>query len=74
MAYTVENFPSKVAVKRALAAHKNGERGPIEVFQPGPFGPEVKDGTAAFEGPHYPQAHRWYGSGVVKDGLLLSIK
>ncbi len=69
MAYTTKNFPSKVAVKRALAA---GER--ITVFQPGPFGPDVSDGSVALEGPHYPEPHRWYGSGQVKDGVLTSIK
>lgn len=69
MAYTVKDFPSKVAVKRALAA---GEV--VRVYQPGPFGPDVADGTQAFEGPHYPKPHRWYGSGEVKDGLLVSIK
>lgn len=68
--YTVKNFPSKKAVKDALAA---GEE--VRVFQPGPFGGgPIKDGNHFFEGPHYPQPHRWYGQGVVKDGILTSIK
>lgn len=25
-------------------------------------------------GPHYPQPHRWYGQGKLKDGYLVSIK
>jgi hypothetical protein len=69
VAYTRKNFPSKIAVKRALEA---GET--VEVYQPGPFGPDLKDGTHAFEGPHYPEPHRWYGSGEVVDGVLVSIK
>jgi hypothetical protein len=71
MAYTVQDFPSKKAAKEAIAA--SGGKG-IPVYQPGPFGPDVKDGTHAFEGPHYPKPHRWYGSGVVRDGMLLSLK
>jgi hypothetical protein len=69
MAYTKTNFTSKAAVKRALAA---GDV--VEVYQPGPFGPEVKDGSCALEGPHYPAPHSWYASAVVKDGKLVSIK
>lgn len=69
--YTSKNFKTKKAVKDAIAA---GER--ITVFQPGPFGGnEPKDmDYVALEGPHYPEPHRWYGSGVVKDGVLVSIK
>lgn len=69
MAYTAYNYKSKADVKRALAAGK-----PVRVFQPGPFGPGVSDGDCSLEGPHFPEPHRWYGSGEVKDGMLLSIK
>ena len=69
MAYTRQDFPSKAAVKRALAADET-----VEVFQPGPFGPDVPDGTVALEGPHYPKPHTWYGTGVVRNGVLVSIK
>ena len=69
MAYTDVNYTSKAAVKRAIAA---GER--VTVHQPSPFGASpVKDGRASFEGPHYPQPHTWYGTGVVKDGVLVSL-
>lgn len=66
--YTVTNFKSKKAVKEALAAGQT-----VRVFQPGPFGPDARDGRHPFEGPHYPEPHRWYGTGVVKDGVLVSI-
>jgi hypothetical protein len=69
MAYVRPNYPTKAAVKRALAA---GEI--VTVFQPGPFGPHVPDGSHAFEGPHYPEPHRWYGTGRVVDGKLVSLK
>ncbi len=71
MAYTRTNFPSKKAAKEAIAA--SGGVG-IPVYQPGPFGPDVKDGIGYLEGPHFPKPHRWYGSGEVKDGMLLSLK
>lgn len=66
MAYTVRNFKSKKAINEALA---KGEA--IEVYQPGPFGPTVKDGTAYLEGPHYPEPHRWYGTATVKGGVIV---
>lgn len=69
MAYTETNYKTKKALKADLAAGKT-----ITVFQPGPFGPDVKDGSVFLEGPHYPEPHRWYASGVVKNGVLVSVK
>lgn len=69
MAYTVRNFKTKKALKEAF---KNGEK--IEVYQPGPFGPGVSDGSIALEGPHYPEPHRWYASAVVKGGVVVKVK
>ena len=66
MAYTVENYRSKKAVKEALT---RGEV--VRVFQPGPFGPRVADGPAALEGPHYPEPHRWYASVRVASGTIV---
>lgn len=66
MAYTVKNYRTKKALKEALA---RGET--VEVFQPGPWGPNVSDGRWALEGPHYPEPHRWYASANVKDGAIV---
>jgi hypothetical protein len=66
MAYTSKNFKTKKELKAALAS---GET--VRVFQPGPFGPEVKDGTVYLEGPHYPAAHTWYASATVKNGIIV---
>ncbi len=66
MPYTVTNYPSKVALKRDLEAGKM-----ISVYQPGPFGPEVKDGQVCLEGPHYPQPHRWYATAQIEDGVIV---
>ena len=69
MAYTVQNFKTKKALKEALAEGKR-----IEVYQPGPFGPDVQDGTAFLEGPHYPEPHSWYAKAIVKDGYIVNVK
>ena len=42
--------------------------GGVEVYQPGPFGPKVKDGMNVIEGPH--GVHKWYARVVVKDGII----
>lgn len=70
MPYTETNYKTKKQVKEAL---KEGTK--IRCFQPGPFGPDTaENGYIALEGPHYPEPHRWYGAGTMKDGLLVSIK
>jgi hypothetical protein len=66
--YTERNFKTKKALKEAVA---KGEV--VGVFQPGPFGPGVKDGPGAVEGPHYPEPHRWYASVIVKDGVIVKV-
>jgi hypothetical protein len=67
MAYTVTNYPSKKALKDAANIRK--ER--VEVYQPGPFGPDVKDGRCYIEGPHYPQPHKFYANCDVKGGVIV---
>ena len=66
--YTVKNFRTKKAVKEAIEA---GER--IKCYAPG-LGTVPQDGTIYLEGPHYPEPHRWYGTGTMKDGFLIKIK
>jgi hypothetical protein len=62
--YTVRDFKTKKALKEAVAA---GEK--VAVFQPGPFGPDVKDGRGCVEGPH--GYHRWYAGVTIKDGIIV---
>lgn len=70
MAYTTHNYRTKKEIKQAIAAGTK-----ITCFQPGPFGPGVPaNGTIYLEGPHYPEAHKWYAQGQMKDGQLVSIK
>lgn len=42
----------------------------IALWQPGPFGPDVRDGFVALEGPHYPEPHKWYASAKAKGGYI----
>jgi len=66
--YVSSNPKSKAALKRLLAT---GER--QTVFQPG-LGTVPYNGTVSLEGPHYPKAHTWYGTGTMKDGVLVTVK
>ncbi len=69
MAYTRINYKTKKAlIEDFKAGHE------IDVFQPGPFGPMVQDGSVCLEGPHYPQPHRWYVSAQIKGGKIISVK
>ena len=68
--YTEKNYKTKKAFKQDVA---NGVV--VGYFQPGPFGGnEPKNGTLFFEGPHYPEAHRWYAQGVAENGRIVKVK
>jgi hypothetical protein len=69
MAYTNVNYRTKKSLVQDVKAGKR-----VTVYQPGPFGPGVKDGICYLEGPHYPEAHKWYASAIVKAGVIISIK
>lgn len=68
MTYVSPNYPSKAALKRALA---DGVR--VTAFEPG-LGTLPTEGTVTLEGPHYPQPHRWYGRAVIRNGVVVSVK
>jgi hypothetical protein len=65
--YTTENFPSKAALKRAVAAGRE-----VKTWQPGGMFPPKTEGQVALEGPHYPAAHSWYASARVVDGVIVA--
>jgi hypothetical protein len=68
--YTVKDFPTKKALKAALAAGDT-----VRVYHPG-LGSE-KDpvtGTVFLEGPHYPKPHTWYAQATAVDGVLTRVK
>jgi hypothetical protein len=66
--YVRPNFPTKKALKAAVAA---GER--VEVFSPGQY-PAKADGTEYIEGPHAPKPHTWYAQVTVTGGLVVKVK
>lgn len=67
--YTDKNFQTKKQLKEAIA---KGEK--IGVFQPGPFGNGVPvSGPVTLEGPHYPQPHKWYATGILQNGYLIKV-
>jgi hypothetical protein len=67
--YTSINFKTKKALKEAIKMDKY-----ITVYQPNDmFGAETRDGECFLEGPHYPEMHRWYAKGVLKDGRLVRV-
>lgn len=71
MAYTSPDFPSKAALKRAVAAGAK-----ISVYSAGPFGgPYAGRSSVGLEGPHYPKPHSWYATASVDaSGFVASVK
>ena len=68
--YTVDNFKTKTALKKAV---RDGDT--VKVYQPGPFGGgDIGDGSHAAEGPHYPQPHTWYATVTIENGKVVSVK
>ena len=68
--YTHKNYRTKKALRDDVA---NGAM--VTYFQPGPFGGnEPKDGQFCCEGPHYPEAHKWYATCTAKDGVIVKVK
>lgn len=86
--YTTRNFKTKKEFKQAVEAWNAYQAEstqtiggvatlaqPVTYFQPGPFGGnEPRDGVLYFEGPHYPQPHKWYAQAIAKDGVVVKVK
>ena len=67
--YTNKNYKTKKALMEDFKAGVS-----IGVFQPGPFGGGVVNGSCCLEGPHYPQPHKWYASAFIKDNVIVRVK
>lgn len=65
--YTETNYPSKAALKRAVAA---GDI--VTLYAPG-LGTPKTDGRESVEGPHYPKPHTWYAQVEMKDGRVVKV-
>lgn len=68
MAYAVQNFKTKKALKEAVASGQE-----VRIYSPGPFGCKT-EGQEFLEGPHYPEPHRWYANVQVRNGVVVSVK
>ncbi len=66
--YTDINFKTKKAFKEALSTGKA-----IRLYAPG-LGAPKENGTEFVEGPHYPEAHKWYAEVEMVDGIVVAIK
>jgi len=72
--YTTINFPTKKALKEAVA---KGDT--VRIYQPGgiftpPESSSDYTGTAYVEGPHYPKAHSWYATVELINGKVVKVK
>lgn len=68
MAYTIENFATKKALKEAVSSGKTVR------LQDGLFAPAKVNGTEYVEGPHYPKPHSWYAQVTMRDGKVVAVK
>ncbi len=66
--YTVINFKTKKQLKEAVLSGKK-----IEIYAPGLDTPAF-NGTEYLEGPHYPEAHKWYATVEMKNGIIIEVK
>lgn len=67
--YCQKNYQTKKAFKEDFKAGTQ-----IQVFQPNLIGKPILTGNATIEGPHYPQAHTWYSSVVIANGVITKIR
>jgi hypothetical protein len=65
--YVSPNCKTKKELKERLVAGKD-----VEVFQPG-LGTVPENGRVTLEGPHYPEPHRWYATGIMENGRLVKV-
>lgn len=67
--YTTENFRTAKALREAVKA---GER--VTYFEPGiGRGQEPSEGTIVIEGPHHPEAHKFYLRCKVENGVIVKV-
>lgn len=66
--YASRNFKTKKEFKEAVA---RGEK--ISIFSPG-IGTPKENGKDFVEGPWYPEAHKWYATVEMEDGIVVKVK
>jgi len=65
--YSEKNFKTKKELKEAVA---KGDK--IGIYSPG-LGTPKDYGTEYLEGPHYPEAHKWYATVEMNDGIIVRV-
>lgn len=66
--YTETNFPTKKALRDAVASGAK-----VRLWASG-LGQPRENGREYVEGPHYPQPHKWYAQVEMKDGVVVKVK
>jgi len=69
MSYVNPNYKSK---KDFIFAVKSGKQ--HSTYNPSGMFLSPWNGGDVIEGPHYPQAHKWYAAVLVEDGIVVSAK
>jgi hypothetical protein len=67
--YVSPNFKTKKDLKAAV---ESGKR--LEPYNPSGMFPAPTNGQVVIEGPHYPQAHKWYANCKVENGIIVGVK
>ena len=68
-AYCYPNHKTKKALKETIASG-----GKVTAAENTPTGKQpIQDGVAYLEGPHYPEAHKWYAKAIIKDGFIVKV-
>lgn len=79
MSYTVTDFKTKAALRRAVMAQFTTDAAHDVSFKADPglrlmrtsiVGDEPTDGRAFLEGPHSPKPHTWYAKVYVEGGVV----
>ena len=77
MSYTVNNFKTKKELKQAVSdsTFPNSVTEKVRCYNPG-LGSDLSNhtGRVSLEGPHYPEAHKWYAEGEMVNGVLVKVK
>ena len=65
--YVTPNFKTKKSLKEAI---QKGDE--VRVYSPGPFAAKT-NGIETIEGPHFPEAHKWYARVQVENHRVMSV-
>lgn len=67
--YAYPNFKTKKELKAAVAKGQH-----VTLIEKTPFGDrEIRSGTHAVSGPHFPEPHKWYAQVNVENGVAVKV-